>query len=393
MRFIFKIYCYSNNNMLLTLLTGVHCVSTCYTLFNPVPTGSSFTSLSGNFTDFISCITNNQLYITNSIKTNTVLSGKQPTAQQRTDAQNFMTTFLSQNGVCNAAIPSSLQAHYKLVTFTDTTTVPNSIFCTLQEKVINSQLFYDKGWPLVAKPLNNGNTRRIHITAPHAWYDTDSETQAADLFVKTKASSFMTTLRARDARTGSTNCLPGGTSDGQTDAANTITELFWNMGKGIVSAVNTLHNGCPWDSCVHIQFHGYSSSDPLCPNQIYLSSGTIATSNYDPTTPIYRLYTNLVSEGFTAQLAGIPSTEQCLYYAPRNTLQRHLNSVSDANICTGTVPAPLNQITWKFVHIEQYYSSRAFGVSRTRWVNAINNAFPILAAWSSRTPDDFKEEL
>lgn len=376
------------------LVSSTNCLSTCYTLFNPTPSGSSFTSLSGNFTDFVNCITNNQLYNTGSIKTTTALNGKQPTTQQRTDAENFMTTFLSQNNVCNAVIPTSLQSHYKLATFTDTTTSPNSVFCTLQEKVINTQLYYDKGWPFVAKPLSNGNTRRIHITSPHAWYDVDSETQAADIFVKTKASSFMTTLRARDAKTGSTNCQPGGTSDGTTDAANTVTELFWNMAKGIASAANTLHNGCPWDSCAHLQFHGYSSSDPLCPNQVYLSSGTAATSSYNSLTPISRIHSNLVSQGFTAQLAGVPSNEQCLYFAPRNTFQRHLNSVSDADICTGATPVPLAQISWKFVHIEQFYSSRAFGVSRTRWVNAISDAFPLLAAWSARDSNDvFHEEL
>jgi hypothetical protein len=298
-----------------------------------------------------------------------------------------MTTFLSQNGVCNAAIPTSLQPHYKLVTFTDTTTTPNAVFCTLQEKVINTAQYYDKGWPMVAKPLNLGNTRRIHITSPHAWYDVDSESQAADIFVKTKASSFMTTLRSRDARTGSTNCQAGGSNDGQTDAANTVTELFWNMAKGIASAANTINNGCQWDSCAHIQFHGYSSTDPLCPNQIYLSAGTIATTTYNPLTPIARIHSNLVSQGFTAQLAGVPSNEQCLYYAPRNTFQRHLNGVSDANMCTGAVPVPLAQITYKFVHLEQFASSRASGVSRTRWVNAINSAFPLLAAWESRPLD------
>jgi hypothetical protein len=304
-------------------------------------------------------------------------SSRQPSDIQRNDLELFMATSFfdgMENDTC-FEVPQSSQEIYQVWEYLENGTY----YCMLIEQTASfssggysNRMTY--GWPIVVRPRKRPvlSLRNIslHYSAPHIYSDQDSSSSAATLFVLSSGLSYISQTRERDALPGSTNCVEGGDTDGSTDGANTISELFFNMCKGIYTWQEGRVGGCPFSRCGFVQWHGTSTK--AC-YDAYISVGSGDTSEYPDTNPAVKI-ANKFNSFSSKYTAFNPYTgDSCGYYAPRNTFGRLLNGIAESDICDVNV-SPLSYSD-KFVHIEPQPALRQSGSALNQMAAAILSSF------------------
>jgi hypothetical protein len=314
---------------------------------------------------FLECIESNHAVMTG-MYTQAIYESKQPSKELSELLRSFVSTsFFAglENKTC-FSIPSELQQYYQLKEY-----VENNIpYCMLIE---NNATFsgsgytdrMDYGWPILVRPKYYNFTKNyvyVHLGAPHIYSDIDSLPSGALLFTSTKALSFLVQTRVKDALSGFPSCLSMNQSTGQTDALNSIEELYYAFNLGIIdwqtnsSLFDPSHPDslppCTPLNCGFIQWH--ETSIQSC-YDAYISIGSGNTSDYLTPNPGVRIkdYFNAFMSNSFQYTAQVPETnDSCGLYGRNNLVGRSLNLVAERDLCDISVlPQDYSQF---FVTIE-----------------------------------------
>ncbi|KAJ7594868.1 hypothetical protein C8J56DRAFT_778146 [Mycena floridula] len=310
----------------------------------------------------------------------------QPTTVQVLEWTSLVTSMLSMtkrdSGDCKVTLPHSLQGIYSVSEFYDED--DGTKFCVLFEKTVSTvsdATVYAKGWGTMIVPASRrAVSRSLHLSAPHPLFDLNTPQQAAALFQRTGATSFLVSGRIRTAFLEATNCIIPSDPDTtyyRTDPAHDDHEPF-NIANRAIRAWQDLNNGgCPSETCAYIQIHGKGASS--CPlDTMFISSGlgnsALSSEWYqnEPNLPSRRLK-GVLETVFPTWNATLPSDDtSCDLTATTNVFGRLINSIPEVDVCTVAATALL--ATGQFIHIEQAAISRQ-AAAYDAWGLALRQTF------------------
>jgi hypothetical protein len=342
---------------------------------------------------FMECI-EKEHSVMSSMYSQEIYETKQPTLIQRNDLREFMSsTFFSgiENNSCFSTLllPSSVREIYQLWEYTE-----NKIeYCMLIEKnaTFASNGYQNRmsyGWPIVVRPKSvnfTSTSSYLHLSAPHIVSDPDTVSSAANLFVHTKALSYIAQTRVQDALPGYPTCLNDSQASGQTDGMNSIDELFYDLNLGIISwQFNTtifdsnppspspsIHPSCTTSNCGFLQWFGTSRS--TCYDAyISIGSGNESDYSYSPPNPAVSIH-DYFNSYTTIYDAHTPySGDGCGLWGKGNLIGRYLNFVPTQQLCDiNFAPIEYSQL---YVSIEASPDLRVISDFSTAPLNLMGNA-------------------
>jgi hypothetical protein len=272
-----------------------------------------------------------------------------PTPTQRADWRTVVNQIMQ--GLCDFAVPASLNGIVQVKTFTDTGNGRN--YCLLMEILDqNGNGFVDNGFGTFI--VYNSATRQLSHQAVHPIADSTTESQAVTVFKDTNSRSYLMAGAHRNANSAASTCLP---SDPESDASHNSNTMVQATNEELLA----YYGAAPWFA---IQWHGMAAS--TCPTtDVYPSHGHIVTPA--PTDKIAVLRDNLLVHHSTWNV-DLPGSGSCSLNATKNVQGRLLNGVAAECVCCTAA----SSYTQKFVHIEQDPNFR----NPSDWIAPITDTFP-----------------
>lgn len=320
---------------------------------------------SDNINSLMKCLQNFIIRKHNSAST---WSQVPPTSVQREAWSSVIRQLLNSERNCTQIkIPQSLTGIYDIKQFMS--------YCVLYETKQEDGHFA-RGWGIVVVPYSSALTRlgMVHMSAAHSFTDSLVQLQAANLFHLTRAKSLLISGVARDASNEKSKCE---NDYYRFDGAHDNDTMFHTANLAIMKWQLSQQQGCPWQKCSFIQFHGEASS--LCSaTSIFLSAGLGTSSESlefykNNNLPVQRLK-NRLREVFAGSLSiNTPLDDKlCKLTAGSNVFGRVLNGVPIGQECQ--LSANAASATGYFIHAEQSMEARTAS-AYNNWADAITNVF------------------
>jgi hypothetical protein len=275
-----------------------------------------------------------------------------PTASEQADWRSVVAGMLG--GACGFALPASLTGTMQMETFTDAETGKD--YCVLMEvEDADGDGYVDRGWgTFVVDPTA---ARELSHQAAHPKFDTNTETEAIDVFKWTDSRSYLMCGAHRHANSQPSACEPDGY--GEADCAHATANMFYPT----VLQREAFYGATPH---AQIQWHGMGAG--TCPGvNAYLSPGR-------PEAPLAGAGVLALQASMMANHPGwnvdVPGAVTCSQTARDNVEGRFLNGVADAAVCG----AEATSSSGRFVSIEQQMDYR----TAASWIPAVRDTWPAL---------------
>ncbi|MCC6558092.1 MAG: hypothetical protein IT372_34525 [Polyangiaceae bacterium] len=276
-----------------------------------------------------------------------------PTAAEQADWRAVVASMLG--GACGFALPTSLSAAMQINTFRDADN--GKSYCVLMEvSDADSNGVVDRGWgTFIVDPTA---ARELSHQAPHPIHDSNTETEAIDLFKWSDSRSYLMCGAHRLANAGASAC---DADYRESDCAHATANMYHPTTLEIDAFYGAEAN-------VQVQWHGMAST--TCPGvNAYLSQGL---STAPPAGADVRALEANVELANPTWSVDVPGGNTCSMNATDNVQGRFLNGVPEGSVCTVAAAAASGE----FMSVEQQPEYRA----PARWSAAVKTTWPPAAA-------------